>query len=80
MNQKLQVSASPHTRGMMTTGKIMTMVTAALLPACVRGVLAFGCWFLSSRQLQRLRRSIVMRSFCIRALPYGTDLPWSPDS
>ena len=42
MNQKLQVSASPHTRGMMTTGKIMTMVTAALLPACVMGVLAFG--------------------------------------
>ena len=42
MNQKLQVSASPHTRGMMTTGKIMTLVIAALMPACVMGVLTFG--------------------------------------
>ena len=42
MNSKLQVSASPHTRGMMTTGKIMTLVLAALAPACVMGVLTFG--------------------------------------
>ena len=42
MNSKLQVSASPHTRGMMTTGKIMCLVLAALTPACVMGVLAFG--------------------------------------
>ena len=42
MNPKLQVSASPHTRGMMTTGKIMSLVIAALMPACVMGVLSFG--------------------------------------
>lgn len=42
MNPKLQVSASPHTRGMMTTGKIMTLVLAALTPACLMGVLVFG--------------------------------------
>ena len=42
MNSKLQVSASPHTRGMMTTGKIMALVLAALMPACLVGVLAFG--------------------------------------
>ena len=42
MNLKLQVSASPHTRGMMTTGRIMTLVLAALMPACVMGTLAFG--------------------------------------
>lgn len=42
MNPKLQVSASPHTRGMMTTGKIMSLVIAALTPACLMGVLAFG--------------------------------------
>ncbi len=42
MNSKLQVSASPHTRGMVTTNKIMFMVLAALAPACLMGVLAFG--------------------------------------
>ena len=42
MNLKLQVSASPHTRGMMTTGRIMSLVLAALMPACVVGILAFG--------------------------------------
>ena len=42
MNQKLQVSASPHTRGMMTTDRIMFMVIAALMPSCLMGVLAFG--------------------------------------
>ena len=42
MNSKLQVSASPHTRGMVTTNKIMYLVLAALTPACMMGVLAFG--------------------------------------
>lgn len=42
MNSKLQVSASPHTRGMVTTDKIMFLVLAALAPACVMGVLTFG--------------------------------------
>ena len=42
MNSKLQVSASPHTRGMMTTRKIMLLVLAALTPAWIAGVLAFG--------------------------------------
>ena len=42
MNSKLQVSASPHTRGMMTTRKIMMLVIAALAPACLMGVLVFG--------------------------------------
>ncbi len=42
MNSKLQVSASPHTRGMVTTRKIMLLVLCALMPACLMGVLAFG--------------------------------------
>ncbi len=42
MNSKLQVSASPHTRGMVTTKQIMLMVVIALSPACLMGVLAFG--------------------------------------
>lgn len=42
MNSKLQVSASPHTRGMVTTNRIMLLVLAALSPACLLGVLVFG--------------------------------------
>ncbi len=42
MNSKLQVSASPHTRGMVTTKQIMLLVFIALTPACLVGVLDFG--------------------------------------
>ncbi len=42
MKSKLQVSSSPHTRGMVTTKHIMLLVFIALLPACLIGVLDFG--------------------------------------
>ena len=42
MNEKYQVSVSPHVRDSITTQKIMLYVILALLPACVFGVLNFG--------------------------------------
>ena len=42
MNEKYQVSVSPHVRDSITTQKIMLLVTIALLPACVFGVFNFG--------------------------------------
>ena len=42
MGEKLLVSPSPHVRAKGKTSLIMLMVIAALLPACVYGVLNFG--------------------------------------
>ena len=42
MNEKYQVSVSPHVRDSITTQKIMLMVIIALLPACIFGVFNFG--------------------------------------
>ena len=42
MSEKLLVSPSPHVRAKGKTSLIMLMVIAALLPACVYGVLNFG--------------------------------------
>ena len=42
MSQMLHVSSNPHVRDKMTTGTIMKMVAAALLPASVFGVYNFG--------------------------------------
>lgn len=46
MNSQYQVSVSPHVRDNMTTSKIMLHVVAALLPACLVGVLNFGLYAL----------------------------------
>ena len=42
MNEKYQVSVSPHVRDSITTQKIMLYVIIALLPACIFGVFNFG--------------------------------------
>ncbi len=42
MDERYQVSVSPHVRDSITTQKIMLAVIIALLPACVMGVLNFG--------------------------------------
>lgn len=42
MNEKYQVSVSPHVRDSITTDKIMLYVIIALLPACVFGIVNFG--------------------------------------
>ena len=42
MNQRFQVSSSPHTRSTISTSAIMFMVALALMPSCVAGVLFFG--------------------------------------
>lgn len=42
MSQMLHVSSNPHVRDKMTTGTIMKMVAAALLPASVFGIYNFG--------------------------------------
>lgn len=42
MNEKYQVSVSPHVRDSITTQKIMLYVILALLPACIFGVFNFG--------------------------------------
>ena len=46
MEQKLQVSVSPHVRDRSGTSKIMLCVILALLPSCVYGVLNFGLYSL----------------------------------
>lgn len=42
MREMLNVSSNPHVRDKMSTDKIMKMVAAALLPACLFGVYNFG--------------------------------------
>ena len=42
MNQRLNLSAGPHTRDIWTTSFIMKMVLLALMPATVIGVVTFG--------------------------------------
>ncbi|MCR5774193.1 MAG: RnfABCDGE type electron transport complex subunit D [Lachnospiraceae bacterium] len=42
MDNKYQVSVSPHVRDSITTQKIMLMVIGALMPACIFGVVNFG--------------------------------------
>ena len=42
MNEKYQVSVSPHVRDSISTRKIMLFVIIALLPASIVGVLNFG--------------------------------------
>ena len=42
MNQRLNLSAGPHTRDFWTTSFIMKMVLLALMPATVIGVVTFG--------------------------------------
>ncbi|MCR5237822.1 MAG: RnfABCDGE type electron transport complex subunit D [Lachnospiraceae bacterium] len=42
MENKYQVSVSPHVRDNVTTQKIMLAVILALMPACIFGVLNFG--------------------------------------
>lgn len=42
MEDKYQVSVSPHVRDNVTTQKIMLSVIAALMPACIFGVINFG--------------------------------------
>ena len=42
MDEKYQVSVSPHVRDSITTEKIMLYVIIALLPSCIFGILNFG--------------------------------------
>ena len=42
MENKLHISSSPHIRSKASTDKIMLMVTIALLPASIFGVINFG--------------------------------------
>ena len=42
MNEKYQVSVSPHVRDSSTSQKLMLLVIVALLPACIYGVFNFG--------------------------------------
>ncbi|MCC6094600.1 MAG: RnfABCDGE type electron transport complex subunit D [Eubacterium sp.] len=46
MNEKYQVSVSPHVRDSITTQKIMLLVVIALLPACIVGIANFGFYAL----------------------------------